>query len=214
MHGSPIFRWLVAFVLLTSFLALPAPVSAQSLWQQRSDRWESSIADLRALRPGDLLVITINESTDVQNRDQRQMNKQSEAGMSTSSEFDLEGLIGTANGGWDADYESSANRRFNGNTQYLSERELLDRFTVTVVDVLPNGNLLVAGKRQISLEGDTRSLVLSGQVRSVDVRPDNTISSRAVAGLDIRYESLEGGAERALINQGWLGKKFNRWWPF
>lgn len=214
MHRTRISASLITLVAVVMTGALSANASAQSLWQQRSDRWESSIADVRALRPGDLLVITINESTDVQNRDQRQLNKESEAGMSTSSEFDLQGIIGTANGGWDADYDSSSNRGFKGNTQYLSERELLDRFTVTVVDVLPNGNLLVAGKRRISLEGDSRSLVLSGQVRSVDVRPDNTISSRAVAGLDIRYESQEGGAERAFINQGWLGKKFNRWWPF
>lgn len=201
---------IMAITVLT--WGIPAP--AQSLWQQRSDRWAAPVADLRALRPGDLLVITINESTDVQNRDQRQMNKQNQSSTQSKGKFDLGGIIGTATGGANGQQEAQSSRRFNGNTQYTSERELLDRFAVTVIDVLPNGNLLVSGRREIGLEGDTRSLVLSGQVRPVDVQPDNTISSRLVAGLDIHYESHDGGAERSFINQGWLGRRMNRWWPF
>ena len=45
---------------------------------------------------------------------------------------------------------------------FRSERQFTDRFTVQVIDVLPNGNLVVAGKRNMAVHGDTRKLTLTG----------------------------------------------------
>ncbi len=207
-------RTAVSALVGITCLACCAIAPAQSLWQNRVDRWENPIADVRAMRAGDLLVVTIQESSNVQNRDQRQMNKQNQSSTTATGNFDLSGVIGTASAGTDGDQETTATRRFGGDSQYRSERGFLDRFTVTVVDALPNGNLLVSGKRKIGLEGDARTLVLSGIVRAIDVSPDNTVPSSAVAQLEIRYESLPTSPEGAFVNQGWFAKKANRWWPF
>lgn len=209
------FFWLTACLALLILGGGPAATaSGQSLWQNRLPKWENPVGDQRAARPGDLLVVTIRERTNVQNRDQRQLQKQANLSTSAAGDFDVAGVLGDSSAESEANQDSDSTRRFNGNTQYRSERDFVDRFTVTVVDVLPNGNLVIAGKRRIGLEGDERSLVLTGTVRAIDVRADNTVASSLVAGLQLQYQAAEGGAEKAFINQGWMGRKFNRLWPF
>ncbi|HMP79403.1 MAG TPA: flagellar basal body L-ring protein FlgH [Pirellulaceae bacterium] len=185
-----------------------------SLWSRRDPAFVNPYADVKARRPGDLLVIRINERSDVDNRDQRLMQKQSKSSSDASVSAGFNGFIGNSNGALNLDQETGASRNFNGNSQFRSERAFIDQFTVTVIDITPNGNLLVSGTRHVALEGDERTLVLTGVVRASDILPDNSISSARVADLDIRYESTgPQGAEQKFINQGWMGKVFNRVWP-
>jgi flagellar L-ring protein precursor FlgH len=171
-------------------------------------------SDVKAREPGDLLFVTINEQSDVENKDQRLLRKQNLSASGANGTYGLGGGLGAATGNLNFDQDSSANRQFNGDTQFKSEREFTDRFTVQVIDRMPNGNLLIAGRRNVSLEGDNRMLVLTGVVRDVDVSATNIVSSTLVSNLSIRYESNGGnGAEPKFINQGWLGKKLNRLWP-
>ncbi len=193
-----------------------APAFAQdpSLWQRRNDRMTEMFADVKARRKGDLLFVTINEQSDVQNKDQRSMSKQNSSSSDGSGTYGVGGGLGTANGNLNFGQETDADRQFKGNTQFRSEREFIDRFTVTVVDTLANGNLLIQGTRNVSLEGDNRTLILSGIVRGADVSNGNVVSSRMISSLSIQYHSQpDAGAERRFINQGWLGRKLNRFWP-
>ena len=187
-----------------------AQVHSPSLWERRDPRLSNLVADVKARRTGDVLFVTINEQSDIENIDRRLMRKQTSASSEISGSYALGN--GSA-GSLTAEEATAADRNFNGDTQYRSEREFMDRFSVQVVDVQPNGNLLIGGTRDVLLEGDNRKLVLSGVVRSVDIRQDNSVSSRLVSNLQIRYVS-DAGAENKFINQGWLGKKFNWIWPF
>jgi flagellar L-ring protein precursor FlgH len=81
-----------------------------------------------------------------------------------------------------------------------------------VVDILPNGNLVIEGKRRVWVAGDEAVLVLSGVVRGLDIGPDNTLLSRYISELSISYESR--GPERHFTRQGWLGRGMNYVWPF
>lgn len=198
-----------------STIAPSAFAQQTSLWRRRQRPDFNLISDVKARGPGDLLVVTINEQSDVENRDQRLLRKQNSSNSEASGTYGVGGGLGTAAGNLGFDQDSAASRQFNGNTQYRSEREFLDRFTVMVTDTTPNGNLLISGKRNVALEGDNRTLVLTGIVRATDVSPDNAISSRMVANLVIRYQSdpQDNGAEKRFIDQGWLGKKLNQYWP-
>ncbi len=204
---------LATSVFVLSAVADNAHAQYQSLWERRAPALTDQFSDVKARRPGDLLVVLINERSDVENRDRRLMQKQTAANADFSANYGASGDIGAAAGGVSLDHDSTSQRDFNGNTQFTSEREFLDRFTVTVIDETPNGNLLIKGTRQVSLEGDRKNLVLTGMVRSVDIFFDNTISSRQVYDLDIRYEA-DQGSERSFVNQGWLARKLNRWWPY
>jgi flagellar L-ring protein precursor FlgH len=199
--------------ILTSLVAIDAAMAqTPSLWERRDNRMADPISDVKARRAGDLLVVTINEQSDVENRDRRLMTKSNSSSSEANLGYGASGGFGTGVGTIGFDQDSAASRDFNGDTNYRSEREFLDRFTVMVVDALPNGNLVISGERNVGLEGDNRKLVLSGVVRAVDVSSDNVISSRMVSNLKIRYEAVQG-AEKSFINQGWLGKKFNKLWP-
>jgi flagellar L-ring protein precursor FlgH len=201
--------------IVTLMFAHPSTATAQtsSLWQRRDPRLTNQFADVKARRAGDLLVVRINERSDVENRDQRTMQKQNSSNSAASVNLGGTGAVNLDPGGLYFDQDSSAARNFKGNTQFRSEREFIDQFTVMIIDSTPNGNLLVSGMRHVELEGDRRTLVLTGTVRAVDILPDNSIPSQKVANLEIRYASDEG-AEQKFINQGWLAKKLNWAWPW
>ncbi len=211
LHGTRE-QFVVYMGLLTLFLLFSESVSAQSLFERRSVNQIDQYRDYAARHRGDLLFIVINESTDVENRDERSLDKEGNSSFSGQFDYGIGGALGGSAG--DASLGSSADsqRRFRGDTEFRSERQFSDKFTVTVVDVLPNGNLVVSGKRLISVQGDVRELQLSGIVRQYDVLPNNVVPSHLVANLKIQLDAQ--GAEQAFSNQGWLSRKFNRFWPF
>lgn len=205
-------RMLCCLAALYGIFGSGAEATAQSIYDNARPRYNNLFRDLRSFQTGDLLVVTIDQSTDVQNRDQRNLNKDARASKSLGFDFGLGGIFGTEDGSIEAQGDTEARRAFNGGTQLRSERDFIDRFTVTIVDRLPNDNLLIAGRRKVTIDGDTRTLLLTGVVRAIDVTTNNTISSRLVSQLELSYENE--GVESKFLNQGWMGKKFNKWWPF
>ncbi|MCA9053175.1 MAG: flagellar basal body L-ring protein FlgH, partial [Planctomycetaceae bacterium] len=118
---------------------------ADSIWQRRDPEHAYLFIDSQARRVGDLLTVIISQNTDVQNRDDRELNK-------TASASEAFSLAGQAGGGFSQqsssaalDFSNEADRSFQGGAAYSSERTFQDRFTVSVVDILPNGNLVVSG---------------------------------------------------------------------
>ena len=67
---------------------------------------------------------------------------------------------------------------------------MADTIPVTVVDVLPNGNLVIEGVRVVTFSGETQYVVLHGLVRPDDVSPANAVLSTSIA--DARVETLLG----------------------
>jgi flagellar L-ring protein FlgH len=211
LYSSRQFMKLVC-VTVCGLLAASGDVSADSLWRRRDPQQAFLFEDSRARRPGDLLTLIINESTEVDNREDKGLNKSSGASM----KFDL---ATAASGGFsnqaasaELDGNMANNRKFSGGATYRNSRELLDRITVTVVQVLPNGNLVFSGERKTTIAGELRCLRISGVARPVDIGPDNTISSRFIANMRTVYE--DAGEERRFTRQGWLGRKMNKIWPF
>ncbi len=196
------------YIVLVTCLVPISDAMAQTLWQKRDPQKAFIFQDLKARRIGDNLTIIVNELTDVANSDSRGLNKQSSA--SADAEFSYGGTGSSGSGS--IDFSSASRRQFNGDTNFSSEREFRDRFTVTVVDVLPNGNLVISGRRIIFVEGDRRWITLSGIVRDLDIREDNSVLSGKVANLSINYAGA--GTEQHFINQGWFSKRINKLWPF
>ncbi len=216
-YGRTIFYILTLFILTVLGGMLDSAVAQSPSFFERGVRGGRGnlFGDVKANQPGDLLTVIIDESSRIENKDNRLMRKLNTAVSNNAGDYGLTGGLGTGVGGLTANTNSTANRDFQGNTRYKSERDFSDRFTVSVIDRLPNGNLLVRGKRMVSMEGDGRELVLTGMVRAVDISALNQISSKDVADLEIRYETDPNeGAEKHFFNQGWLGRKFNRWWPY
>ena len=200
-------------VLTIAVVVLSVNVThAQSLFDRRDQRLVDPYSNIVAHQKGDLLQIVINENTDVENRDERTLDKRGSSSFDGALNYAGSGGFGTGAGDLTLGQSTDSTRAFSGDSEFRSERQFNDRFTVAVIDVQPNGNLIVAGQRFISLEGDTRLLKLSGIVREVDVLNGNMVSSRAVANLRIKLEPR--GAEQAFTRQGWFSRRMNRIWPF
>ena len=203
-------RFYVPFAIVALFVT-PA-IFAQSLFERCDGCQINQFSNVVAKNRGDLLVVMINESTDVENIDERSLERTGSSALNAGVNYGLTGNLGTQIGTANLGQNGNQTRNFNGDSEFRSERQLQDRFTVSVIDVLPNGNLLIEGRRKIFLQGDTRVLQLTGTVRGVDVLPNNTVSSQLIGGLDIRL--IADGPEEKFSKQGWLGRKLNKVLPF
>lgn len=81
---------------------------------------------------------------------------------------------------------SSAEASNQGTGTTTAQNRLTGKAAVTVIDVLPNGNLVVEGKKNLHLNKETVTITISGVVRRDDVRGDNTVLSENVAEAEIR----------------------------
>lgn len=103
--------------------------------------------------------------------------------------------------------------KFNGEGDSAQSNSLTGYIACTVVRVLPNGNLLIRGEKQIWINQGSEYVRLEGVIRPIDLAPDNSIPSLKVAGARISY-----GGKGALADAnapGWLSRFFNSpWTPF
>lgn len=81
-----------------------------------------------------------------------------------------------------------------------------------VIDVKPNGNLIIVAYYSISSDHDTQSLVLSGEVNQTDITPDNSVTSDKIFGLKIG--SAPTGAVMDATKRGWLKELIDQVRPF
>ena len=182
-------------------LASAFPASAQSLWANGDGhRGVDYFSDTKARNVGDILTIIISETATTSaprsgsNSKSGSVNMQAGIGV-----FDFLNSIFPASisgsDNWKADGAASSTNRANG------------RVSVTVVDVEPNGNMIVEGTQSIWQNKNEHKITLRGVVRRDDVTAANTVSSAQVADATIRFDGK--GPLNAKQRQGILTQIFN-----
>jgi flagellar L-ring protein precursor FlgH len=163
-----------------------------------------------ARRVGDTVTIILNESTSAQKSEVTTTTKNTTATLPGPT---LLGKAVTIHGNPILNAGINDSSKFDGEGASSQSNALTGDVTVTVMKVLPNGNLYVRGQKWIAINQGKEYVQLSGVVRTIDINPDNTISSSQVANATISY-----GAKGALADvnaQGWLSRFFNSpWMPF
>lgn len=160
--------------------------------------------DRRARDVGDLLTITLTESTTASTTASTAITKESQIGIGTPSLF---GAPVTLGGKDILSAEASGERDFSGNGKSAQSNRLQGSVTVTVMQRLPNGNLVVQGQKNLRLNQGDELVQIQGIVRAADISPDNTIPSSKVADARIAYGGRGPVAQSNAI--GWLGRFFN-----
>ncbi len=84
--------------------------------------------------------------------------------------------------------------------------------TARVMDVMPNGNLAIEGKREIYVNNEKKEILLQGVVRPKDIAFDNTISSTQIADAKVIYTGIGVVGEKQ--RPGWGARLFDFVWPF
>ena len=201
---------IVLVLVLTVFalsLALPvADAQAGSIWAKRGKNMRALYADDVAHEIGDILTIKITEDSKVDNKAKRDLKKQTDR--STTFNGDVGNFADLGEFGLTA---ASANE-LKSKADYKDERSFEDLITVVVIDVLPNGNLVIMGTRSRNIAGDIQTIEVSGIVRPSDIAFDNTVKSEQVA--DFRIVTKNTGVADPYTRPGWLGRIFDIIWPF
>lgn len=79
--------------------------------------------------------------------------------------------------------------------------------TVQVIEVKPNGNLVVSGTQSIKQNKDLHQITITGVVRPDDIKPDNTVLSSYVANAEVKFDGK--GPLNSKQRQGILTQVFN-----
>lgn len=163
--------------------------------------------DLRAQRVGDLLTVKLSESTNASKSANTTADKANANSIANPTVLGMSpkfGIPGVGSG--DLSVATSSTHAFEGDGSSAQSNALSGDITVTVTDVLPNGNLLIRGEKRIGINQGNEYIKLSGIVRSYDVTPDNTVESTKIADPTIIYVGDGVVAESNMM--GWLSRFF------
>ena len=187
-----------------------APVAATPGAIYQAGPGLSLYADRVARDVGDMVTITLVESTTAQTSASTQVAKNSEIGIAAPEIF---GAPVTYNGRDILSATASGEREFDGQGKSSQSNRLQGSVTVTVIQRLPNGNLVVQGQKNMRLNQGDELVQIQGIVRPADIAPNNTVPSSKVGEARIVYGGR--GAIAQSNAMGWLGRFFNtRLYPY
>lgn len=164
--------------------------------------------DFKARQMDDIVTILVLESTSaVSSADSSGTNKSSMdtgipklAGLQ-SSLTNLPSLV-----------SATGNRQFGGQGATNRKTTLSTTVTARVVDVLPNGNLVVEGNREVLINGENQVVTIAGVVRPKDISATNTIASSSIANLQVDVQGK--GLVTQNLKPGWLYRLLSGILPF
>jgi flagellar L-ring protein precursor FlgH len=159
--------------------------------------------DRRARHIGDLLTINIVERTSAVKAGASSGNK------SGSVSFGAPGLLQSRLG---ASVSASNDSKFADGDNQSASNTFTGNIAVTVSEVLPNGNLIVVGEKQVSMNKGTEFIRFSGMVSPDTIQPGNVVSSTVVADARVEYRTASH-IDRAEMNS-MLSRFFQSLLPF
>ena len=204
---------------------------AGSLWRDGVTDERGMFSDKRAKRVGDILTVVVNENVGMTNALNLTTNKTNSSQNQTGIEgiasnlvnqfvCNLPGMLGKRFHGAPGSsitptiptLSVNGTNAFTGGGTITNNQTITARAAVQVIDVLPNGNLVIEGLREISFSKERQFASLHGIVRQYDIQPDNTIDSTNIAAAQIQIVS-EGTLTDAQ-KKGWLLKLNDKINPF
>jgi flagellar L-ring protein FlgH len=203
--------WCSKLGALLAVASFCVSAQAQSLWKEGASR--SMVADKRAGDVGDILTILVQENNSASKDQNTRTSK--ESGINAAIEAflfspDASKLL-THNGKMPS-IKLNAKQNFDGGGKISNAEKITARIAVRVIDVLPNGNLVIEGTRKTAFSGETQDAVLRGVVRKEDIAANNTIFSYNVADATIQY--ISKGTVSDNQRKGWFTKVWEKVTPF
>ncbi|WP_336368313.1 flagellar basal body L-ring protein FlgH [Marinobacter sp. C2H3] len=189
-----------------------APVAPQAMMPRdpnsgaifQSARNYDFYGDTTALNVGDVLTVTLQESTRASKSQDTDIKKENNISLPNPT------ILGRNKLGLTTDLDNK--RDFKGQAGADQSNSLNGNITVTVTEVLPNGVLRIRGEKWLSLTNGDEYIRLTGLVRPQDIQPDNTVASNRIADARIGYGGT-GDLDQA-NRMGWASRFFNsEWWP-
>ena len=191
--------WIRTSILLLLLVTAPFPAAdAQAPMQPAGP---SLFSDIRSYQVDDILTIVISEVS-------RGVN---EARTNQDKDHHTKFSVGPGKGFLDAldvfGLDMDNELEYDANASTSRNNVLQARLTAVVREVAANGNLIVEGHKTIQINGESQEITLTGIVRPVDIRPDNTVLSSKVADMSIGFSGK--GTVTAGSSPGILARIFH-----
>ncbi|MBI5893016.1 MAG: flagellar basal body L-ring protein FlgH [Deltaproteobacteria bacterium] len=209
----------------TSTIQMPKAVTAEhtagSLWPGETTK-NSFFQDTRARNVGDIVVVSIVEKASATKEATTDTSRDGNIAAGVTDFLGMPLSLGKvwsfgsgtnkAEGAFNPSAAGSMSNSFKGEGTTTRTDQILGTIAARVTEVLPNGNLVIEGKKETVLNSERQYIILSGIIRPEDVTAANTISSNYIADARISYSGDGVLAEKQ--NPGWLTRVFDVVWPF
>jgi flagellar L-ring protein FlgH len=197
----------------------PAAEKSQSnsgaIFSSRTDNW---FGRNKSYQIGDVVTVLLNEETQTERNVAANLNRKSTnnvlaASSGLSSAIQNLSIGGSKLGGVMQGIKMDGAEITNsGGGQDSKTAKLIGAVTVTVVEVLANGNLVVRGEKQLALTEGSEIIQLSGIIRPTDISPSNMVQSSRLANAQIAYRGTGDLANAS--KPGWGTSALMKIWPF
>jgi flagellar L-ring protein FlgH len=185
-----------------------------SLWRDNSS-FTKMYSDPRANAINDIVTIRVSETSTASNKAGLTTSKKASISMGidnflglekdvsskVSPNFDNSAMVGT-----------TTNNSNEGEGESTRETTLSAYISARVIDVMPNGNLVIEAKKEVMVNKEKQVAVLTGIIRSRDISYDNVIESNKIADMQIKFTGK--GPVSSQTRRGWLSWLINTIWPF
>jgi flagellar L-ring protein precursor FlgH len=189
------------------------PPSPNSLWCDRASLYE----DVKAQRLNDLVTIMVVENISGSGKADTNTARDSTLDASVDDVFGIPLNLNYSNL-WGKGHTFSPTAKgsmtddFKGTGETTREGKLVGTITAKVVEVMPNGNLVLESRKEITINKEKQFFVLRGMVRPYDIASDNTVLSSRVADAQVYF--VGKGVVQDKQSPGWLVRILDKVWPF
>ena len=156
-----------------ALLMAAGPAQADDLYAEPS--WPALASDRRATSIGDILTISIFQASEAANSAQNASRKST----------DFSGSLDVP--GFSKDAEISFGGGYSGRGEVRRSERFVSQMSLTVREVLPNGDFIVGGEQFLFINGERTRIGVLGRVRQADIRSDNSVVSTRIADAEIDY---------------------------
>ena len=188
----------------------PPAVKDGSLWQEDSSTTASLTADVKARSKGDIVTVLVVEKIDASHarKTTTSRNQSTDAAVTDVTVPGAGAVLGAvaSAAGAKKDFKVglSSKRSFDGGGTVTDSGTVSATLSMQVVDVLPNGNLVLMGSKEVTVSGEVQVVTVSGIARQKDVSPDNQLYSTQLAEARVHITGdgpLDEAQRRTLVGR-------------
>lgn len=181
------------------------PAKSGAIFQSAS--YQALFEDRRARKVGDTLTININEKISASKKTSTTSDRKGSTAIDIPTIRHFPGKF--LQGG---NVSAESENKFEGKGNSANDNLFTGTITVTVIEVLPNGNMLVSGEKQIGINQGSEFIRISGVVNPSHILAGNIVSSTQIADARIEYRGT--GYLNEAQRMGWLQRFFLSIAPF
>ena len=184
-----------------------------SLWVDDGSLSEMFV-NPKAHRIGDIVTIKIVENSKATNNATTKTERVTAMSVGLNNFFGLENRFPSGSNFFNpfSPVQSDYDNKFDGSGSTARSGALSAYITARIIQILPNGNLLIEGNREVRVNNENQIITLTGIVRPRDISPENIVQSTFIADARISYSG--SGVLNDQQRPGWLVQILDKIWPF